>query len=275
MSQAIFQAFNRAKAQGRAAFIPFITAGFPDESTFLSLITTFDRVGADLIEIGLPFTDPLADGPIIQAASQQVISQGINPARVLDLLPRVVSLTKAPIVLMTYYHPVWRYGLAPLATRLREAGVAGTIIPDLPVEEVDEWLEAAQNNGLGHVFMLAPTTTAQRLERILSLAKSFIYYVSMTGVTGTALSSVGSIISELGRIRHRTSTPVAVGFGVDGPDQAAALAPAADGVIVGSALIRAIQNAQTPAEQISAVESLAGDIKKALHRNGQPAVGRP
>ena len=273
MKSPITNAFALAREQGRAAFIPYMTAGYPDRESFLEIMETLDRSGADVIEIGLPFSDPLADGPVIQASGTEALAQGVTTDTVFELAAEVRRKSSRPLVIMTYYNPVLKLGPDNFARRMEEAGVAGIIIPDLPVEESDPWLEAASRRNLDTIFMVAPTTTPERLQATLAKAGGFVYYVSFTGVTGAKLSASPELLGKIGQVRSRTNVPVAVGFGVSTPEQAAALAGAADGVIVGSALIKAAMNASDPKARVRAVDELARSIGSAL-RNGNPAGSR-
>ncbi|MBW2618392.1 MAG: tryptophan synthase subunit alpha [Deltaproteobacteria bacterium] len=264
MISLISQAFAQAKAEGSAAFIPFMTAGFPDPETFIEILTALDDSGADLIEVGLPFSDPLADGPTIQAASRRALELGVTPERVFDLIAQAKARIKSPLVLMTYFNPILRRGLADFAARTKESGASGVIVPDLPPEEAGDWLVAAEEAGLETIFMVAPTTTPERLERILAVSRGFVYFVSLTGVTGADFFVSPQLVADLRRLRAQSLVPVAVGFGVSTPGQAQALAPAADGVIVGSALIRAVQDSDHGPAQTTAVAELAVALKRAL-----------
>lgn len=266
MSVSIAQAFARAGAEGRAAFIPFMTGGFPDRAAFAEIVLALDEAGADVIELGVPFSDPLADGPVIQAASKQALDQGVTPTEVLALAGELAPKLKAALVVMTYYNPVLRLGLEDFAARAAKAGVAGVIIPDLPPEEAGPWGRAASAQGLDTIFMAAPTTTPERLEVIRGVCSGFLYYVSMTGVTGAGLSVDGELAAGLARTRAGSKLPVAVGFGVAEPAQARALAPLADGVIVGSALVKAAAGAPSPAQAAAAVGRLAADLRAGLAR---------
>ena len=264
MNPNISQAFERAQARGEAAFIPFMTAGFPDRSTFLDILRTLNQAGADVIEVGLPFSDPLADGPVIQKSSQMALENGITPAQVLDLIAEARPHLTCPVVVMTYYNPVLRMGLEQFAARAAAAGVSGLIIPDLPPEEADPWLEAADKHGLDTVFMVAPTTPLERRRKIAELSRGFLYYVSLTGVTGSGFAVTDQLVDELRELKKIATAPVAVGFGVSGPAEATPLAAAADGVIVGSALIRQVLSETDSGRQVAAVNQLAASIKEAL-----------
>lgn len=245
----IAAAFAAARSEDRACFIPYLTAGFPSESRFLAAARDLLEV-ADLLEIGLPYSDPLGDGPTIQRSSQLALEAGITPARTLELLSRLRSETNKPLLVMTYYNPVYTYpgGEARFVAALKDAGADGIILPDLPPEEGADLIAAAREKDLDTIFLVAPTSTDERLKAVTSACRGFVYAVSVTGVTG-ARAAVGSGALELvERIREVTSLPVAVGFGVSGATTAAPVARAADGVVVGSVLVRALEDAGGLAE---------------------------
>lgn len=257
-------AFSATEKENRGAFIPYLTAGYPDPDTFLEIAQALADNGADVIEIGLPFSDPQADGPVIQKSSKAALDIGINPDRVLKLAAQVRQRVSTPLVIMSYYNPILQMGHGAFARRTSEAGVNGVIIPDLTPEEAADWLVAAEDHDLDTIFMIAPTTPLERKKEILELAKGFVYYVSLTGVTGAALGVSDELINDISELKALTSLPVAVGFGVSGPEQAAPLSKAADGVIVGTALIREIMNHSAPRDQVRAVADLAASIRKAV-----------
>ena len=264
MSVSIEKAFARARQEGRCAFIPFMTGGFPSLQACGDIVLALDEGGADVIELGIPFSDPLADGPVIQASSKQALDQGVTPAAVLALAAELSPRLKAALVVMTYYNPVHRMGLTRFAERAAQAGVAGVIVPDLPPEEAGPWLEAARGAGLDTIFMAAPTTTPERLETIRESCSGFLYYVSMTGVTGAGLKLDQDLAQGMARVRAGSKLPVAVGFGVAEAAQARALAALADGVIVGSALVKKAQQAASPVQAVEAVGALARDLAQGL-----------
>ena len=243
MKGRIEQAFDRARNQGRRAFMPFIIGGFPDDDTFGQLLLTLDRAGADVIEVGIPFSDPLADGPVILTAGRLALEAGATPVSVLCTIARTAPELSAPVVVMTYYNPLFRNGADKFAQACTRAGVSGVIVPDLPPEEADQWIKAARLKNLDTIFMAAPTTTEERLEAILSLCSGFLYYVSLTGVTGAALDVDQDLLSALSRVRRASNLPVAAGFGVSTTEDARALGRACDGVIVGSAIVRLLLEA--------------------------------
>lgn len=266
----LVQAFASAADKGRAAFIPFMTAGYPDPETFIDLITGLAGAGADVIEIGLPFSDPLADGPVIQAAGRTVLDAGLRMDNVFDLTARAAGLVDCPLVLMTYYNPVLARGLAEFARRAAAAGAAGVIIPDLPPEEAGPWRTAAQAAGLETIVMVAPTTTDERLAVILQAARGFVYYVSTTGVTGSGMEVSRDLKAGLDRLKGLTDLPVAVGFGVAVADTAAQLAALADGVIVGSALVKAAADGTGTALDLA--RCLAGAMDRGAKDNRPDVV---
>lgn len=266
MKPVIREKFAAAAEQGRAAFVPYVTGGFPNADTCLELILALDELGSEVIEVGLPFSDPLADGPTIQLSSQRALEAGATPAKVLATMERAAAKTQAALVAMTYVNPVLSMGYGEFAKRASGSGVSGVIIPDLPPEEAGEWLDACQAHGLDPVFMAAPGTPMERLDRILAVGSGFLYYVSMDGVTGTELELPPERLAAMQKVRARSSLPVAVGFGVATPAQAKALAPVADGVVVGSALVRQVHQAASPQEAVEAVSRLAGELRQALVR---------
>jgi tryptophan synthase alpha chain len=251
----IQRAFAEAASENRAAFIPYLTAGFPDPDTFLTLLSTLRENGADVIEVGLPFSDPTADGPVIQQASTMALSAGITPGSTLNLIARAKKTVDCPIVLMTYYNPVQNYGLARFAVDARTADASGVLIPDLPLEEAAPWEIAAAEAGLDTVFMAARTTSRERLTKIVGHTRGFLYYVSLLGVTGSDFTLTDELSTEISRVKEDSPVPVAVGFGVSRPEQAAALARLADGVIVGSAIIRTILVAEFAAAMSRAMKN--------------------
>ena len=260
----IQRAFAKAASENRAAFIPYLTAGFPDPDTFLKLLSTLRENGADVIEVGLPFSDPAADGPVIQQASTMALDAGVTPGSTLKLIAQAKKTVDCPIVVMTYYNPVQNYGLSRFAADARTAGVSGVLIPDLPPEEAASWEIAAAKAGLDTIFMAARTTSRERLAKIVSHTRGFLYYVSLLGVTGSDFTLTDELSSEIRRVKAGSPVPVAVGFGVSRPEQAAALARLADGVIVGSAIIRSIMGQPTPAEQVRAVAGFAAAMSRAM-----------
>lgn len=264
MTLKIQEAFAAAKKDGRRAFIPYVTGGFPDRAACLELILALDQAGADIIEIGVPFSDPLADGPTIQHSSKLALDSGVTPESVLEMTAQVSGQVNAPLVIMTYYNPVLKLGHERFAAMVREAGAAGVIVPDLTPEEADSWVEAAWKHDLDTIFMAAPTTTKERLDAVVEKCRGFLYYVSITGVTGAGLDISPELLSGLKLAQEKASVPVAVGFGVSTPAQAQALARVCEGVIVGSAIIRLIQENPARPDQVRAVKEFAENMRQGL-----------
>jgi tryptophan synthase alpha chain len=266
MKSSVQTAIERALAAERCAFIPFLTGGFPDPDTCVHLLQALADNGADVIEVGVPFSDPLADGPTIQTASRKALDRGVTPAVVFDVVARTAKQVSCPIVLMTYFNPVLRMGLQDFARKAKESGCAGVIIPDLPVEEAAEWVDVSRGCELDTIFLVAPTTPPERMQWIASLSRGFLYYVSTTGVTGSACAISDRMVAQINLAKSLSPVPVAVGFGIAAPDQARALAPVVDGIIVGSAFIRQIQAHETAQDQVAAVSRLAASLSGALGR---------
>lgn len=235
--------FTRVRESGRAALMPYFTLGYPDRETSLDVITAI-AADSDLLELGVPFSDPLADGPTIQHSTQVSLEQGTTLAGCLEMVRELRDRgVAAPILLFGYYNPFLAYGLDALARDARDAGAQGFIVPDLPPEEAGEIEAAAAREGLVYVHFLAPTSSPKRIETVTERARGFIYLVSVTGVTGVRQSVAADLGAFIERVRGRTTTPLAVGFGISTPDQAATIGRMADGVIVGSALINAVDRA--------------------------------
>ncbi|MBZ0218675.1 MAG: tryptophan synthase subunit alpha [Fimbriimonadaceae bacterium] len=231
--------FAQTKKAGRAALVTFVTAGDPNYDASLELLKSLPAAGADVIEIGMPFTDPMADGPAIQAASLRALAGGQTVVKTLEMVRAFREReTDTPVILMGYYNPIYRYGPARFLEDARGAGVDGLIIVDLPPEEDRELCLPALQAGLNFIRLATPTTDNARLEKVLTNTSGFVYYVSIAGVTGTAAPDPKSVSGHVRRIKERTDLPVAVGFGVKTPEQAKAIADGgADGVVVGSAIV--------------------------------------
>lgn len=237
----IEKVFKKLKAQNKKAFIPYIMAGDPSIEKTKEIVIMFEECGADIVEIGVPFTDPLADGPTIQRAAERALKNGVTLKKVIALVKDLRQKTKIPLVLMTYYNPVFKYGEERFIADAKDAGVDGVIIPDLPPDEAGEVTRLAKNAAIASIFLLAPTSTEDRIRKVASASTGFIYYVSITGITGAQLLLDGSIEKSITGIRRITDKPIAVGFGVSTPDEAKAVAGVSDGVIIGSAIVKKAQ----------------------------------
>ncbi len=234
----------------RKALIPYITAGDPSMEVTGELVQVLASSGADIIEIGVPFSDPQADGPVIQASSARALERGATLGKVLDLVRRVSREVDVPLVLMGYFNPVLRYGPERFATEAAEAGVAGVIIPDLPFDEDPDFYRLLGSKGVHGVFMVAPNTATSRLEALGRQASGFVYCVSLYGITGDARGPVEHLGAYLETVKKYVSVPLAVGFGIDGPEKAADAAWHADGVVVGSALVKIIERHGTETRRL-------------------------
>jgi tryptophan synthase alpha chain len=230
--------FATLKKEGHAAFIPFVTAGDPDMETSFAILEKLPGAGADVIELGMPFTDPMADGPAVQASSVRALKSGAGMAKVLEMVKKFRRTDRdTPIVLMGYYNPIHAYGTARFARDVAVAGVDGLIVVDLPVEEDEVLRVPAKAQGVDLIRFVTPTTDEARLKRIVADASGYLYYVSVAGVTGTKAVPEEEVRVALTRVRAATDLPCAVGFGIRSPDQAEAVARVADGVVVGSAIV--------------------------------------
>lgn len=272
MTGRVSRRFAQTRTQGRAALITFVMGGDPDLATSLDLVKALPHAGADLIEIGMPFSDPMADGPSIQAAGQRALKAGATLKGVLGL---VRDFRRAdddtPVVLMGYYNPIYAYGVERFLDHAKAAGVDGLIVVDLPPEEDEELRHPAARVGLDVIRLATPTTDPARLSIVLTNASGFIYYVSITGVTGAAIPDYSKVAGAVRRIKARTKLPVAVGFGVKNGDNAAALAQYADAVVVGTALVDGLQatldvEARADGQTVQAVLNLVNDLAHGVRR---------
>lgn len=230
--------FRDLRDEGRAALVTFITAGDPDHGTSLAILRGLPAAGADLVELGMPFTDPMADGPAIQASSRRALANGQTLVRTLDMVRAFrESDQDTPVILMGYYNPIYIHGVERFLADAARAGVDGLIVVDLPPEEDEELCLPALRSGLSFIRLATPTTDDRRLPAVLGNTSGFVYYVSIAGITGTATPDTAAVRSAVARIKSRTDLPVAVGFGVRTREQAAAIASVADGVVVGSAIV--------------------------------------
>ena len=247
MATRIDRRFAELKTEGRAALVTFLTAGDPDPETSLALVQALPAAGADVIELGMPFTDPMADGPAIQMSSQRALKAGQTLKKTLELVRAFRGSDDAtPLVLMGYYNPIYVYGVDRFLRDAKSAGVDGLIIVDLPPEEDEELCLPALKAGLNFIRLATPTTDDKRLPAVLANTSGFVYYVSITGITGAATPDAGKVAAAVARIKRHTKLPVAVGFGVRTAEQAAGIASGADGVVVGSALVSVLKGSLDP-----------------------------
>jgi len=237
----IEQKFKFLKSQKRKAFIAFITAGDPDLKTTEDLVVAFEKVGVDIIELGIPFSDPLADGPTIQASFYRSLKKGTTVKKILETAKRIRCKTSIPIVFMSSYNPIFHFGEEKFIKACVQAGVDGLIIPDLPPEEAGNLRKLAQLYKIATIFFIAPTSIDDRIKANAKASSGFVYYVSLTGVTGTQKAVTQSVIKQVRRIKRFTDKPICVGFGISTPQQVKDIGRAADGVIVGSAIVKAIE----------------------------------
>ena len=254
--------FATAKAANRAAFISYIMAYAPDYETSIATLKGLPDAGADIIELGLPFSDPMADGPVIQNAAKLALEAGAKVKLVLDMVAEFrKSNDTTPIILMGYYNPLQNYGLEKFCNDAANAGVDGLLIVDLPIEEEADLKTAAAQSDIGWIRLIAPTTDETRIKTIVKSASGFIYYVAVAGVTGTKSASTSSIKSAVATIKKHSSLPVAVGFGIKSASDVSAIAQSADGVVVGSTIVKELlENGFKPT--LSLVSTLAGGLKK-------------
>lgn len=250
--------FKRLKARSGKAFIPYIMAGDPSIERTGEVVSIFEKCGADIVELGVPFTDPLADGPTIQRASERALNSGVTLGKVIDLVRKIREHSGIPLVLMTYYNPVFKYGEERFVRDAADAGIDGVIIPDLPPDEAGGLIKISKDAGLATIFLLAPTSTEERIRKVAGASRGFIYYVSITGITGSTILLDDSLRESINSIRKVTEKPVAVGFGVSTPGEARAVSGVADGVIVGSAIVKRLH------ESPESLEEFVMQLRKAI-----------
>jgi tryptophan synthase alpha chain len=260
----ISRMFEERKRAGRKSLIAYLTAGDPTPEHTPALVEALLRGGADLIELGVPFSDPIADGPVIQRAGERALSAGTSLARVLEIAREIRQRSEAPLLLFTYLNPVLRYGLERLAHDAAEAGIDGCLLTDASVEEAHDYVGAMHAQGLDTVFLAAPTSTARRMELVARYSTGFVYLVSRTGVTGERDSLSGSTAPLIAAMRAVTDLPLAVGFGISTPEQVAALGSQVDAVVVGSAFVRLIEKNSGNASLEIQLESFTRELKHGL-----------
>ncbi|OUC12271.1 MAG: tryptophan synthase subunit alpha [Alkalinema sp. CACIAM 70d] len=265
----ISQCFEQLRDRAQCALIPFITAGDPDLATTAEALRILDRSGADLIELGVPYSDPLADGPVIQAAATRALANGTKLDDVLGMLKEVIPSLNAPIVLFTYYNPILNRGIEAFLQEIAEIGVKGLVVPDLPLEEADALLQPAAAAGIEVTLLVAPTSPADRIASIAQQSQGFIYLVSTTGVTGMRTQLQSRVKDLLQELRTVTDKPVGVGFGISQPEHAKQVMEwGADAAIVGSAFVKRLAESGSPKEGLIALEAFCRDLKAALTVEG-------
>ena len=258
----IHQLFERTRREGRAAFLAYITAGDPTPERTPDLAAALERGGVDLIELGVPFSDPIADGPVIQRASDRALQAGTTMAKVLGMARKIRETSQIPLLLFTYLNPAMRYGLDRLACEAKAAGIDGCLLTDVSVEEAEPYVKAMRSAGLDTVFLAAPTSTDSRLKLVARYSTGFVYLVSRTGVTGERTALADSLAPLVRRMREATSLPLAAGFGISTPAQAREAAKMADGVVVGSAIVRQIEQGVSLEELEGFARTLAQGIER-------------
>jgi len=257
--------FAELKAENRAALVTFITAGDPDYATSLEILKGLPDAGADVIELGMPFTDPMADGPAIQLANIRALDGKQNMLKTLQMVREFRAGNQStPLVLMGYYNPIFCYGVERFISDAKEAGVDGLIVVDLPPEHNDELCEPAQNAGIDFIRLTTPTTDDDRLPTVLAGSSGFVYYVSVAGVTGAGAATMDHVEQAVARLRRHTDLPVCIGFGIRTPEHAAEVAKRAEGAVVGSALIDKIAEAQSPQQAIDGVLGLWRELAEGV-----------
>ncbi len=260
----IERAFAQRKAEGRKVFVAYLTAGDPDLETTEKLALVLESAGVDIIEIGVPFSDPTADGPVIQAASQRALKRGTTLAGILERIASLRRRSDIPVVLFGYFNPILSYGVERFARDAAAAGVDGLLVVDLPFEEAGELRRYSDPAGLAFISLVAPTTDAVRARTILSRATGFVYAISVTGVTGTSMPIQDDIRRDLQRFRAETDLPIVAGFGIATAGQAAGIAPLADGIVIGSALVRLIAEKAGRNDLVETAASYALEIRMAI-----------
>jgi len=280
MTTRIEKRFAKLKQDGRAALVTFTMAGDPDTATSLEVIKTLPKAGADMIEIGMPFTDPMADGPAIQAAGVRALAAGQTLAKTIQMVRDFrTGDDDTPIVLMGYYNPIYIYGVDKFLVDAKAAGVDGLIVVDLPPEEDEELCIPALKTGLNFIRLATPTTDDKRLPAVLNNTSGFVYYVSITGITGSAAPDPGKVSAAVGRIKNHTNLPVAVGFGVRDAASARAIAGSADGVVVGSALVDLVRKSldkdgKAGPTTVKAVSALVSELAEGV-RSAKRVMATP
>ncbi|MBC7286892.1 MAG: tryptophan synthase subunit alpha [Armatimonadetes bacterium] len=262
----VSRAFERAAQEGRGALVVYITAGDPNLQVTRELVRVIHEAGADIIELGMPYSDPIADGPTIQAAGQRALAAGTTLNGILAAVSAIRQKSEVPLVLMTCFNPILQHGLGKFAARAAEAGIDGVLVSDLPPEEADEWVDAARAEGLDTIFLAAPTTPADRARRIAELSRGFLYAVSRPGVTGVRDQLPEGLADFVAMLKSVSDLPVAVGFGISRPEQVRAVCSVADGAIVGSAVVEIIARLGGAEDVFYAVQEFVSGLARATRR---------
>lgn len=260
----IAEKFNYLREKEEKALIVYLTAGDPSLAVTKELILALEAAGADILEIGVPFSDPTADGPVIQAAAQRALQNGTTLTGILKMIGKVRQVSQIPIVLFGYFNPIFAYGTKKFALAAQKAGVDGVLVVDLPPEEASELRQYSDAAGIDFISLVAPTTDIKRAQWIADQATGFLYYVSITGITGTAAPKVADIKTAVNKIRKITKLPIAVGFGITNPAQAKEIGKMADGIVIGSAVVKMIDENRNNPELIKVVAGYVREIKQAM-----------
>jgi tryptophan synthase alpha chain len=268
----IASCFAGLRARREAALIPFLMAGDPDLGTTRQMLLAAERAGADLIELGVPFSDPTADGPILQRSAARALANGTSLGRILAMISELRGELKVPLVLFGYYNPIFHYGPERLAADAKKAGVNGLLVVDLPPEEADELRKPARAQGLDLIFLLAPTSDQERVRAVLRKASGFLYFVSMTGITGSKPIDTSDVRRMVEGLRARCKLPIGVGFGIRNAENAGEVAEFADAVIVGSALMSVVEEHRDDAGLVERVFEFIRGLKEATRRRGSAAA---
>lgn len=260
----IIQRLQDLKSRGESAFIPFITGGDPNLAASEDFVCALEENGADIIEYGAPFSDPVGDGPVIQEASLRALEQGVTLRGILGSIERIRTRSQAPLMIFTYYNPIFVYGAEAFARDAANAGADGVLCVDLPPDDAAEYRAAMKANGLSTIFLAAPTSTDARLALVGEACDAFVYYISRLGVTGERAALSQDLDRAVSRVREKTGKPVAVGFGISTPDQARIVADIAEGVVVGSAIVRIIADAAGAPDTTRRVAAFADQLSRAI-----------
>jgi len=268
----ISEVFQSAARESRMAFMPFVTAGDPDLNTTSAVLCSLRDAGVDLIELGFPYSDPIADGPVIQASYTRALNSGITVDKIFQMMESLKDGTMPPVLAMVSFAIIFRHGTALFVEHAAKAGFSGLIIPDLPADEASDVVAAAQKHGLDVVQLIAPTTTAERTKQILAASTGFLYCISVAGTTGVRIELPKELTEQLKSLRAQSKLPLAVGFGISSPEQVSALEGVADGIIVGSAIVRRMAEAKDSAAAAASVGAFAKEMRLATGKT-KPSKG--